>query len=210
MLVRVCWAPASRTVADHTAEARTEAGLTGAAGDTRTAAVLTEAVVGRTSPVVAAATLARVGRAAAGIPLAEAVEAAVDLAEGGRLARRRWRGRVVGDRLEAERTAGLRGRRADIRPVAMAGEVTAGRVAVTAATTLATTLAIIGPDTRTAVMTEAPGTQADPVTAVVETTAVTPAPMAVPGRAVGTGTLTEIRAAGAVATERRQIAAIPE
>jgi hypothetical protein len=205
LLVRVCWAPASRTVADHTAEARTEAARTGAAGDTRTAAVLTKAVAGRTAPV-AAATLARVGRAGAGIPLAEAVEAAVDLAEGGGRACRRWRGPVVGDRLEAERTAGLRARRADIRPVAMAGEVTAGRVAVTPATTLA----IIGPDTRTAVMAEAPGTPADPVTAVVEATAVTPAPMAVLGRAEGTGTLTEIQAAGAAVMERRQIAAIPE
>jgi hypothetical protein len=70
-------------VAGPTAEARTEAGLTGAAGAIRTAAVFTEAEAGRVTRAEAADILARVGRAAAEVDTSSVAEdgAAVDSVE---------------------------------------------------------------------------------------------------------------------------------
>jgi len=185
-------------------------GLTGAAGATHTAAVLTEVEAVRTVPAVAVDTLARVGRAEAGAPSAEAVAAAVDSVEDSRREARGWRGRVAGGRaagdlMEAARLADLPGLQEGIRRELMAGGVTDGRVAGTAAAMRA----MVGRAMRT-VATAVPG---DRVTAMAEMAAATTAamrrPMAELDRAVGPAMRTEIRATHTAVTGRRRIVAIP-
>ena len=222
MFVRVCSALASRTVAGPTAEARTEAGLTGAAGGIHMAATLTEEAAGRVTPVAAARISARAGRAAAVAEATSSAEAgataAVDLAAVDHRARRRWRGRAARDLMEAADTeladtAALRhALRAGMRPVRMAAVVTAGRVTDTVADT-----DLAEPVTATA------GTQETPVrtTGTTGTTVVTAEALAlrdqavrtaaailVRGRAAPTETRTRTRVTGPALVGPQRIAAI--
>jgi hypothetical protein len=149
----------------------------------------------------AADILARGGRAAAGIASVEAVGAGVALAEGGRRARRRWRGRVAGDRVTAvvDTAAGiadLRGPRGDICPGPRAVGVMGDLVVVTA---VVVTPATVGPVLRT----EVTAARVDPVTTTAETRVVTTAPLAARGMAVLTGTHTEILLTVEALMERR-------
>ena len=215
-------------VADLTAEARTEAGLTGAVGAIRMGAVSTvEVAAGRgTRAAVEAGTLARVGRAA-GISLVEvvAVGAAVDSAADVRRGRRRWRDREAGERLEAVHTVDLRVPREDMRRVPTA-EATEDRTAATAAERQATAgpamQAAATRDPPTAV--EATRVTDDRVTATVATAAATadlmalrdPAELTVEAmaraRVERMGIPTRVRAPDGtvVTTARRRIAAIRE
>ena len=214
-------------VADLTAEARTEAGLTGAAGAIRTGAVSTVEAAGRvTRAAVEAGTLARVGRAA-GTSLVEAVAvgAVADSAADVRRERRRWRDREAGERLEAAHTAGLRARREDMRRVPTA-EATEDRAAATAAERQATA----GPAMRVAATRDPPTAMEvtrvtdERVTATVATAAATadlmalhdPAELTAGAMAVARvgrmGIRTRVRATDGtvVTTARRRIAPIRE
>jgi hypothetical protein len=197
-------------VAGPTAEARTEAGLTGAAGDTHTAVARTEVAAGRVTQVAADRILARAGRAAAAGAAAAADLEADD---------RRVRGRAARDPMEAADTeladtaAVHRALRADIHPVRVAAVLTAERVTVTD-TEADTDLA--EPATATA------GTQETPVrtTGTMGTTAVTAEALAlrdqevrtaaailVRGRAAPTETRTQTRVTDAALTVPHRIAA---
>ena len=122
------------------AEARTEAGPTGAAGATRTGAVFMEAA-DRTTRVEAVDTLAPGVRAAGGI-FSGAPEVVADSAAADRRAARQWRGRAGREASEVAGTvevptAVLRARQAVIHLAHMAAGPTDGPVAVTAVDTLA-------------------------------------------------------------------------
>lgn len=215
-------------VADLTAEARTEAGLTGAVGAIRMGAVSTEEAAGRsTRAAVEAGTLARVGRAEAGTSLVEAVAvgAAADSAADVRRGRRRWRDREAGERLEAVHTVDLRVPREDMRRVPTA-EATEDRTAATAAERQATA----GPAMQAAATRDPPTAVEvtrvtdDRVTATVATAAATadlmalrdPAELTVEAmaraRVERMGIPTRVRATDGtvVTTARRRIAAIRE
>jgi hypothetical protein len=151
-------------VAGPTAEARTEAGLTGAAGAIRTAAVSTEAEAGRVTRMEAADTLARVGQVAAAVDTSSAVAqdgaavdsvqvaAAVGLPVADHPDRQPWPVPGAGERLEAAATVaactavGRREHREGIRRVRMEVGATAAHPTATAgpATATARTAAMVG------------------------------------------------------------------
>jgi hypothetical protein len=154
--VLACSAQASRTVAGPTAEARTEAGLMGAAGATRTAAARMEVAVGRGTPVVADHISVPAGPVVAEVATSsvEAAEAAAVLAAVDRRVVRRWRDRAADDNLAVAHTAAApRAPRADIRPVPTAAVVMIEQATAIVAVT-------------------APVALADPVTAVTQGTLV--------------------------------------
>ena len=216
--MEACSAPASRTVADLTAEARTEAGLTGAEGDIRTAAVSMEVEADRVTPAVVVTSVPVVRVEEAGTSVAGVVVDSV--AVDSRVALR-WGGRAVRDHLEVAFTAEARhAHRAAIRPAHTAEEATDDQATGTAADTEVTRALLTPMAAGTA---EVPGLP----TAIMATTELTAATTAQPAPAVllmveatllrgrvahteaRTETRTEIRDTVA-ATEQLPIAAIPE
>lgn len=187
-------------VAGPMAEARTEAGLMGAAGATRMAAARTEEVAGRGTReagriLVQAARAAVVGA----ISSVAAIVAAVDLAAGDLTVGLRWRARAAGDCLAADMepvdtVAVRRAPRADIRP-GPTEAVTAERVTDTAAVTDQAELV-----PATAAMRAAPV----PATGTVDTTAVTGEALALRDQAVRTAAVIPVRGRMAPTETRMQ------
>jgi hypothetical protein len=182
------------------AEARTEAGLMGAAGATRMAAARTEEVAGRGTRE-AGRILAQAARAAVvgATSSVAAIVAAVDLAAVDRTVVRQWRGQEERDNLAADMepvdtVAVLRALRADIRP-GPTEAVTAERVTDTAAVTDQAERV-----TATAAMRAAPV----PATGTVDTTALTGEALALRDQAVRTAAVIPVRGRKAPTETRMQ------
>ena len=197
---------------DPTAEARTEAGLTGAAGATRTAAAFMEAVAVHGTPAVAAILTRAVRVEEAGT--SSAAGAAVDSAAVDSQVHLPWLARAALDHLRAASTAVRHAHRTAIRLVHTV-EATDAQATHTAATPTLPTVAVA--------MAEAPGLP----TAIAATTELTRATTAQLVRAalmarailllgkvahteIRTETRTAIKGMRVAVTERLRIAAILE